>query len=271
MIKLDNAYGIAKNFLIPLIPADDKEEVLAHYLRIGNEQKTLQDLYKRLLESAQNANMKAKVIGDSINGVKNLGNVLFDFNPKKVLEKFHNNSESLLDEIISDLRPKGQIRATPRSLWPLYCKTILSAAIFFKQFSDGKDFYTWANHFYNDSRSVDALPLLISHRVFGIGYPLACDFLKELGFINYGKPDVHIIEIFVEAGWCKKGDSHEKIQEVIRDIAGRQKVTPYDVDKLFWLIGSGKFYAHETLGNKGKIGSKKTEFIRHLNAIRQNQ
>ena len=34
--------------------------------------------------------------------------------------------------------------------------------------------------------------MLISHVVSGIGFALACDFLKELGFVNFAKPDVHV-------------------------------------------------------------------------------
>jgi hypothetical protein len=38
-------------------------------------------------------------------------------------------------------------------------------------------------------------------------------------------------------------------------------VTPYNVDKLFWLIGSGYFYDDPHVGKRGKIGSQKKAFI----------
>ena len=38
-------------------------------------------------------------------------------------------------------------------------------------------------------------------------------------------------------------------------------VTPYNVDKLFWLIGSGHLYDDPQVGNRGKIGSQKKRFI----------
>jgi hypothetical protein len=38
-------------------------------------------------------------------------------------------------------------------------------------------------------------------------------------------------------------------------------LTPYNVDKLFWLVGSGSFHEDPHLGNKGKIGSRKKGFI----------
>ncbi len=38
-------------------------------------------------------------------------------------------------------------------------------------------------------------------------------------------------------------------------------LTPYNVDKLFWLVGSGSFHEDPHIGNKGKIGSLKKGFI----------
>ena len=44
-------------------------------------------------------------------------------------------------------------------------------------------------------------------------------------------------------------------------MARNADVTPYNVDKLFWLIGSGNFYRDPQVGNGGKIGGRKKEFI----------
>src|SRR5690606_8075370 len=129
----------------------------------------------------------------------------------QVLMKYGDDYTQLLTDIETDLRPKGKIRKSPKSIWPKYCKTIISAADFLSQFDSGEDFYSWANHYYNDSRSIAALPLIIEQEIYGVGYPLACDFLKELGFINYGKPDVHIIDIFVGVGLCDSNLSPYKI------------------------------------------------------------
>jgi hypothetical protein len=44
-------------------------------------------------------------------------------------------------------------------------------------------------------------------------------------------------------------------------LARNAGVTPYNADKLFWLVGSGYFYDDPHMGNKGKIGRHKKEFI----------
>lgn len=265
MNDVRSTYLAAKTFLIGELARPDAKEILESYLSLPDQSDkpvSLNRLFESLLISAQNANMKASVIGGSIGGIHNLGRALFQFNPKKVDRDFSDNPEKLLNHIVKTLTPSGQIRTTLRSIWPKYCKTILSAAAFFRQFTSGKDFYEWANHYYGDQRSMAALPMVLAAEIDGIGYPLACDFLKELGFVSYGKPDVHVMQIFAGIGLCSEKTSPYQVQKVIAQVAEAAGVSPYNVDKVFWLIGSGKFYNHPQIGN---IGRKKAQFIAEFN------
>lgn len=270
-------YTDAKKFLLKEIqskqakeiPSKQAKEILESYLQLPDmsaDPVEVPVLFQRLLGSAQNANMKAGVIGNSIGGVENLEKVLFEFNPSKTLNEYSGAPGELLNDIEKKLKPKGKIRKEPKSLWPKYCKTILSAASFFSQFRDGHEFYEWANLLYGNKKAMPALPMIIAAEIEGIGYPLACDFLKELGFIEYGKPDVHVIEIFVGINLCEAKPTPYQVQKVISKIADAAGVSPYNVDKLFWLIGSGKFYNHKDIGKNGKIGSLKQAYIDHVNA-----
>jgi hypothetical protein len=257
---LQKTYSKAKKFLIKLIPSPDATSILESYLELPDKSSIpveINELYRRLLSSAQNANMKANVIGGSIGGFDNLGKALFSFDPGKVEKKYADDPDKLLNNIVKKLKPSGEIRTLPQSIWPKYCKTILSSAAFLRQFKNGEDFYEWANYLYGDQRSMAALPMILEAEIEGIGYPLACDFLKELGFVDYGKPDVHINQIFVGIGLCKQGASPYHVQKVITQIATAAKVSSYNVDKLFWLIGSGKFYHHPEL----VIGQNKDQCI----------
>ncbi len=218
-----------------------------HFVVKEKKPNDLKLIYKRLCESAQNKQMSTKVIGGSINGFDNLGKVLKEFDPHKFSSRYaQGEDEKLLENIIKILNPKGQIRRTSRSIWPLYCKTVIDAAHFLKRFDTAADFYNWTDFFSKDSRAKPALPLMISYEISGIGFPLACDFLKELGFSEYGKPDVHLKYIFKELGLIAKTTSAAKSDyetlKVIDRIAKENNVTSYAVDKMFWLIGSGSFY-----------------------------
>ena len=231
------------------------------YLDKSTRPKTIAGLYERMLGSAQSANMKAGVIGGSIGGVGNLGSVLCGFEPSRVLEKYQSGWEAVLDDVVAHLKPRGTIRRTPRSIWPRYCRTILSAARFLVQFESANDFYTFVDFFDEDERARAALPLLLEEEIEGFGFALACDFVMGLGYENFSKPDVHIKEIFQSLGLCPWGSSDYEVFKAVARVARNAGVTPYNVDRLFWLIGSGYFQEELRVGKEGRIGSRKKEFI----------
>ena len=89
-------------------------------------------------------------------------------------------------------------------------------------------------------------------------------FLKELGYLDYAKPDIHIIELFKASYLVKpKASNYEVFKAVIR-VSENVGTTPYDVDKLFWLIGSGYFYDHKEIGKEGRVGSLKKRFVNEI-------
>jgi len=237
-------------------------KLIEKYLHLSTPRPdTLAGLYEHLLESAQSANMKAGVIGGSIGGVGNLRPVLCDFEPALVLEKYRSGWEGVLDDIVTQLKPRGSVPRTPRSIWPRYCRSVLSGARFLSRFSSADDFYGWVNLFDEDERARPALPLLLAQEIEGFGFALACDFLNGLGYENFSKPDVHVKDIFGALGLCPQGADDYEVFKAVARVACNVGVTPYDVDKLFWLVGSGYIYDDPDIGNKGRIGSRKKQFI----------
>lgn len=239
-----------------------------HLVAEHEKPKDLKIIYQRLCESAQNKQMNSKVIGNSIGGINNLKKVLFNFNPHKVATHYQKiDSDRLLNDIRNKLNPKGQIRTTNRSLWPQFCKSVIDAAHFLKSFETADKFYEWADFFANDIKAKPALPLMISIEIKGLGFPLACDFLKELGFLEYGKPDVHLKGIFkalsvidpLEKSTTKQ--DYETLKAIDRIVLANN-VTSYSVDKVFWLIGSGDFYLTDK-----NIGRQKQNFIDKINNL----
>lgn len=258
----NDLYQFAYEFLLSK-PGITKELIEAHLIPEYDKPNNLNDIFKRLCYTAQNKQMSNKVIGNSIGGVDTLKKVLFNFNPKLVAANFSKSeSEKLLDEIISTINPKGQIRRTSRSIWPQFCQSVIDSAHFLNAFKDTESFYNWADGFANDEKTKAALPLLISIEVSGIGFPLACDFLKEIGYINFGKPDVHLKEVFKALNLIdpnEKSTIKQDYQTIkcIDKIAIESNTTSFKVDKIFWLIGSGNFY----LANIN-IGRNRNEFIK---------
>lgn len=264
------AYGLARAFLPRLSIPGVTDALVERYLNpalLNTRPSTKQGLFQRILESAQNANMKAGVIGRSIGGVGKLAPLLEYFAPDAVLAKYGTDWKTILDDIVKTLQPRGQIRRTPRSIWPHYCQTILSAAAFVQQFSSADEFYTWVDFFDRDDRVRPSLPMLLSHEIEGFGFALSCDFLKELGYVGFPKPDVHLRGIFTTLDLLPDGEDDYKLFKAIVRVARNANVTPYNADKTFWLIGSGYFYEDLHIGNNGRVGNHKKEFIQYAKPI----
>ena len=258
------AYSLAKEYLLQFKKEGVTPELLDKYLhfsKIGSRPDAIPEIYLRILASAQNANMKAGVIGGAIGGVRNLGSVLCNFRPTAVLEKYPGDWKPVLDDIERQLQPKGKIRRTPRAIWPQYCKTILSAARFMTQFSTASDFYAWVDSFEQDVESRISLVKQLSNAIHGMGLALTCDFLKELGYEGYPKPDVHVKGIFTALELCPANANDIEVFRAVARVSEHVGVTLYNVDRLFWLIGSGYFYADPHIGRDGRIGNHKREFI----------
>ena len=256
------AYELAKGYLPGLNITGVTQTLIEKYLNplsLNPRPTSKEELYQRLLGSAQNANMKAGVIGRAIGGVDKLAPILYGFNPEAVLTRYEDDWEAVLDQIVKEIKPRGKIRRTPRSIWPLYCQTILSAAAFINQFDKANQFFEWVDFFDRDVKARPSLPMLLDREIKGFGFALSCDFLKELGYVNFPKPDVHLHDIFTELGLCPlRVDDYQLFKAIIR-LASNADVTPYAADKVFWLIGSGDFYADPKIGS---ISSHKQEFIK---------
>jgi len=104
------------------------------------------------------------------------------------------------------------------------------------------------------------LPKRLSKEIKGFGFALACDFLKELGYRDYPKPDGHLIKIFNSLGLSSSDKDYEVYKSII-EMSEAVGEDAYTVDKIFWLISSGKFYL-----DKIDIGSNRDEFIEKVKA-----
>jgi hypothetical protein len=238
-------YALARAYLLER--EGITQDLLDRHLRPSPDARkpaTLPAIYERLLRSAQSAQSMPNVIGGSIGGVERLGAVLFGFDPTAVARKYPRTEEGckqLFDDIREQLAPRGKLNYNPRSLWRRYCGTITSGAAFLAHFPDAQAYYNWVEPLdFDEDRRIEAAGE-IARQVDGIGFALACDFLKELGFTNFSKPDVHIKEIFSQLELSRSNDDIEVFKAVGR-VARNAGVTPYEVDQLFWLVGSGDVY-----------------------------
>lgn len=261
------AYALARAYLLDHGSQGITDELLQHYVSPpprGLTPSTMAEVFRRLLVSARNRGMMATVIPHSL--VDSLGLVLDDFDPVKVTQRF-TSPDDLLDTIIQELRPVGKLRRARGGLWPLFARATLSGARFLGQFANGPEFLAWVQTFDDDPRKRAALPLLLSQEIDGFGFALACDFLKELGFLNFAKPDVHVKAIVKGLKLSSDTANDYAVFKAVVRIAAHCGTTPYDVDKLFWLVGSGRFYDHPSIGRKGRIVTNRRRFIQKASRV----
>lgn len=230
-----------------------------------NKQGMPQTIKAMLLSAQRNLGVPATIWNNTKEYIGRLFAVLHGFDPKAVSRTYpyHDrsslalNGQKILGVVIDQLQPSYTPRLEPRSHWVNYSKSIITAARFLSQFAS---FSKFDEYVVNNSQSVPAsisLGRQFAREIHGIGLPLAWNFLKDAGYHQYAKPDVHVKDIFAGCGLSNSRDDVQ-VFEAIGRVANHNHTTPYAIDKLFWLIGSGNFHHHEA-----EIGGRKPEFIRY--------
>jgi len=254
-------YVQAKQFLInELEKRGYAESELDKYL-ISHKKSSLNEIYFSLLSSSINRGLFLNAISSPLDGtIEPLGDILYSFDHLKVFKKYQNKKEELLNKIVNEF--DLDVNQNKKGVWPQFTNSIISGAEFLIQFKDFSDFDNFVEFFHKDERARKGLPMLIKEQVDGIGFALACDFLKEAGYIRFGKPDTWLKQILLKTKLSDYEDDY-RILKVIERVAKSNNVSEYNVDKIFWLIGSGKFY--KTYDAKGKIlriGRKLNTFLK---------
>jgi len=212
------------------------------------------EVYLRLLQSLSNRQGMPNTFGE----VKNLSAVFCEFNHRQTLQRYSGNWENLFDTIQRDIQPPSRMdKSNPRSYWVIFCKGSISGAEYLAKFFTLEDFLQYVTDFDEKPTTRPALPFLMGYEIFGYGFSLACDFLKELGFSNYAKPDTHLIDIFSGLGVSSR--SSLDVFRAVSLMASEVGEAPYAVDKAFWLIGSGKLYLYDV-----QFETSKREFIEQV-------
>jgi hypothetical protein len=169
--------------------------------------------------------------------------------------------ESFIDAIqASDFKAPAPIDKTnKRNTWVHFTKGAIDGAILLSRFNNVSEFNEFVLKYTKSGRHIELIEYF-SKNIHWYGFALSCDFLKELGYSGFVKPDTHINTIFHDLGLSKTKDDHAIFRAAIEYSKSINEV-PYRVDKLFWLIGSGNFYlTHQ------KVNTDKFKFINDTRA-----
>ncbi|MBZ0293641.1 MAG: hypothetical protein K8L99_13825 [Anaerolineae bacterium] len=217
--------------------------------KIGQFQ-TLNEIYDHLLNHARNR-------GSGSGGVNNIFGENGDTSTEKQKERYQQVRELLCDfdpraiaaqwdiyKLFAALQKRPFQLREPTVPCYSFCRTIISGAQYLRKFDTAKAFY---DHFEplgtklgdeGEKRAQQELSWAIS----GYGSALPLDFLKELGFTNFVKPDVHTMDICHRLDLARSNTDGQGTIKAMKQIALDAGETPYSLDRMFWLVGSGNFW-----------------------------
>ena len=148
------------------------------------------------------------------------------------------NSDELANYFIEKYNSNSQ------RCWQRYCKGIISGAKFLSSFSNYDDFNKTLNSFDLNIVTREAFALFLQTKIDNMGFAVACNWLKELGYVNYPKPDVHMKDICCAFGLIDSKKKDIDCFEAMIRVANECGVEPYKLDKVWWLICSGNYYRY---------------------------
>lgn len=229
----------------------DSCELEKYFVANNNDFSSLEDIFVRFVTSTQNYqgmpnSIKLDERKDEIKVI------LHNYDLKWIANQ---SVEDLFKEFCEKFDVKVVNKNKKYNSWYKWSHSIIDIAKFVSTFKDVDEFKSFVEQFNFNLTMRIALPLLISTKINGMGFALACDALKEMGYINYVKPDVHIQDVCYELGLCDSRNQIEVFETMIK-LADECKITPYKLDKIFWLICSGRYTLHGK-----KVRGLKKEFI----------
>ncbi len=242
-------YETAYKMLLSMLPQRLTENDLDKYLQ-GNRfnPKNLREVYRAFIRTAQNYQFMPNVIQFD-NRENKIAEILHDFDYKYVCTL---NPDVLFDEF------KSAFGISSEKSWRLWSKAVVDSAKFICSFKSIDEF----NDFITKSKDLKTVPLLISKKIRGIGFALACNALKDIGYLDYVKPDVHLIDICDALGIT--GRDQIEVFDAMQQIAKDNNITPYKLDKVLWLVCSGYFYEDQI-----RVKGRKEELINKVKYVQE--
>lgn len=208
-------------------------------------------------------------------------------NYKKILKKYETDLSPLDDRheeavkhMLNDMKKRAaknnsageltNLDYEEKSIYSRLCRTIIEACQFIES-PGGAVAYLWhvekilEDPDLLDLQKIQKLSKEIKKNVFGFAAALSGDFFREMGIAIFSKPDTHTVHFFEKLfpeikQLPKKCKIEDIIASIILEIADgasnhEKAITANQVDKVIWLLKSGRFHLH--YGKNQKTGKVK--------------
>jgi hypothetical protein len=260
-------YELTRHFILEqMLAAEGFDPVILDKYIFWKDDKPrdMPELYQRLLSHAKNTRAGGQGDIEKVFGTRRYGEespeykrwqimkgVLFDYDPYKVVSEY----QTIEDLQAALVEAYGSM--TLKHFSTRYCGTMFEGAQLLSHFDTTDQFFKLIDTLYAINPAFAAN--LIDNAVPGFGYALSRDFLKEMGYLRFVKPDDHVLDI-CELLELTDGRDQLLADKAVTEIADDAGVEPYTIDKMFFLLGSGNFYSHpEARQRFDTNGYKKTK------------
>ncbi|MEW6143016.1 MAG: hypothetical protein AB1597_07705 [Chloroflexota bacterium] len=205
---------------------------------------TLLQVHVRMCDSIRNSGKMRLVINDNIfDAIKkrlinaNLGNIARD--------------KDVVKQLVANVTGLSSRELDKRS-WKVFIDGAFCGAKWLLKFVNIDGLYGHLDA--KSSQTVSAWSIVIDlDDIRGIGPAIACDFLKEIGMDNFGKPDVHVMDNVLGekgVGWLPKNMKNREFRcfSIMRRMSELTQWSTAQVDKILWMGSSGRW--DKTLDDK---------------------
>jgi len=215
---------------------------------------TMSHIHIRLSDSIRNtARMRLVITDDRFE-------VIADQLISYALESICCGGLDLITKLVEVSCKLSENKQKEKKSWITFKQGVVDAACYLKRFKSPTEFYDYVD---SNAATLDgawSLALELDS-IKGIGTPLACDFLKEIGVDRYGKPDVHIKRIFSRLKLIGNNNQDRQAFRVICQISCLTSYPPAIIDKILWMAASGRW--DRTLDKQlDRVARKKQQMCR---------
>lgn len=236
------------------------DKILADYTKPSQKKLNLNQMFEHFLGHAQNKANGGGAIRNALgspwesgneiaNRWKTLKKYLQGLRPQYIKDKYPQRDylENALLQLFQQKEFTGHVKK--------YITTMHRLALWFSEYNYAKEIYDLFDKHYKyespEGGYVYTPEELHNHlrelrdgrhmKFYGMDVLLR-DALKELGYDQFVKPDIHLKDIAIGIGIVPSNASNDVIAQSLQNVANLGGWTPYKLDKFLFLVGSGSFY-----------------------------
>jgi len=225
---------------------------------------TLADKIQDIFQCLLNALVSTKRMKEIIGSVEALASPFFGFDPIRTHSHYKDQWDKLYENL-KQLEKPGSIEDNSQEEYrDAFCMGALSGASFLSQLGSVETFRSFINGFRYNNMTRAVLPLLLQKEIYGMGFPMACTFLNNIGYPDYISPNPKVKALLKDTGVTESMDNYEALKALIIMARANQKEVP-QVHNMFGLIGHGNL----SEDSNNDPGHRK-EFVEHITSILNN-